>query len=404
MTTDAVAAEASVGTDAAVDGEAPGQRWRRAMWAGLWVWLASRLGLTAISLISWIGESQRLGFKGVAYKWATHWDSIFFLAIAQRGYWRTPDEAPTAFFPLYPMLVRVLTPVFGRDWVAALVVANVSLLVLLVVLYRLAEDEFGAAPASRTIFYLVAFPTGFFFTAAYNQGLFMAFMIGSVYCMRRGKWWTAGLLGAVACFTRSTGILLLLPFCYEYLRQHRLRMRIDALAVGVVPLGLLAVMVIDKVTTGDPMAFSHTQSSHWGRQLHWPWVAILDAIRALTVDKSSVAPFTDLWVHDLLEFGTVALALVMTGLAVVGPWRMRRDQLVFPLFALAMTVFMVSFPTTFNQYPLYSSSRIGLEIFPIFLMLGRLGRHPFIDRALLACFLGMQGILVARFLHNGWVA
>ena len=64
-----------------------------------------------------------------------------------------------------------LAPVFlGRDWLAALFVANVALLAALVLLYRLVEHEFGDADsARRTVFYLLAFPTAFFFTAAYNE-------------------------------------------------------------------------------------------------------------------------------------------------------------------------------------------------------------------------------------------
>jgi Gpi18-like mannosyltransferase len=376
--------------------------------AGLWVWLASRLGLAAVTALSWIGEERPgLTVKTVAFKWAYQWDSTFFIGIARNGYIRTPDQSDAAFFPAYPMLIRALAPIFRSDWFAALVVANVALFALLVVLYRLAEQEFGAAPASRTIFYLVAYPTGFFLTAAYNEGLFLALLVGSVYCMRRGNWWVAALLGAFAASTRSAGILLMLPFCYEYLRQHGRRIRMDVLALGVIPLGLAAVMIVNKVTMNDPLAFSHSQTLHWGRQLNWPWVAIVDAFESLTSNRPYERPFTDIWVHNLLEFGTVILVLIMTALALVGPWRMRRDQLVFPLFALALTLFMVSFPSTFKgniPYPLVSTSRIGLEVFPAFMMLGRLGRHPMMDRALLVSFLGMQGILVTHFLHSGWVA
>jgi hypothetical protein len=373
--------------------------------AGLWIWLASRVGLAAITLVAWIGDERRhLGIRTVAAKWAFQWDSVWFLNIAHRGYLRTPDEADAAFFPVYPMLIRALTPIFVRDWIAALVVANIALLALLVLLYRLAEQEFGADPANRTIFYLVAFPTGFFLTAAYNQSLFLALMVGSFYCMRRGKWWVAGLLGAVACATRSAGLLLILPFCYEYLRQRGRRIRLDALAAALIPLGLVAVMAVDKVAMGDPMAFSHAQSRHWGRHFDWPWVPIGNAFKAVFVHARSAT--SEHWSHNLLELGAVLLVLVMIGLAVVGPWRMRRDQLVFPLFALASLVFTISFPTSSPgiPYPLYSASRLVLEVFPAFMMLGRIGRHPLVDRALLAGFLGVQGLLVAHFLHGGWVA
>jgi hypothetical protein len=376
------------------------------MLAGLWVWLATRIGAAFVSSIAWIGEHQGHSAGNLVYRWASQFDSAWFLRIAYQGYIRTPDERYAAFFPVYPALVRVVGSVTGKDWRAALIVSNLALLVLLVLLYRLAEQEMGAGVAGRTVFYLVAYPTGFFLTAAYNEGLFMAFLVGSLYCMRRGRWWSAGALGALAGGTRSAGLLLVLAFGYEYLRQHGRRLRLDALAVALIPLSLVTVVILDKIYFDDPLAFQHAQAQHWGRHVDWFWVPLYQAT------QSAAAPlrgggFNELWMHQLLEAGTVWLLLVMLTLALVGPWRMRRDQLVFPLLGLALTIFMISFPSRFTKdipYPLLSSSRIGLEVFPAFMMLGRLGRHPLIDRMLLAVFLSMQGILAARFLHGSWIA
>ncbi|MGC9666976.1 mannosyltransferase family protein [Planosporangium sp. 12N6] len=386
-----------------------GRPWRRALLAGLLIWISSRVGLAGVTAISWISQgTPHLTVRAVAYKWAMQWDSTWFLAIAQQGYVRDPDESQAAFFPLYPALVRLFAPVFfGKIWVSGLFVANVALLAALVLLYRLTEHEFGRAPAGRSIFYLVAFPTGFFLTAAYNEGLFIALMVAAVYAMRRGHWWWAGVAGAFAASARSAGILLVLAFGFEYLRQHGRRLRLDVLAIGLMPLGLVAVMIVDKLSFGNPFAFSDSQSAHWGRHLSWPWTAIVDSASMLGADDMWRAPFSDIWAHNVLELGTTLLALVLVGLAFVGPWRVRRDQLVLPLLGLGLILFMVSFPSSFKAdipSPLVSTSRIGIEVFPAFMMMGRLGRNPWIDRTLLALFLPMQGILAAHFLHSGWVA
>jgi hypothetical protein len=382
--------------------------WRRAITAGLWVWLASRLALTLFSAIAWIGEFNRLSVGDIAYKWGTQFDSYYFLTITTEGYRQTSDQAYAAFFPGYPALAALLAPLFGgQEYRAMLFVSNVALLVALVLIYRLTDHELGGAVASRTTFYLVAYPTGFFLTAAYNEGMFIALLLGAVYCVRRGHWWLAGGIGAAAAFTRSAGLLLVLPFLYEYVRQHGRRIRPDVLAVGLIPVGLLGVMAVNQYFFDDPMAFSKAQSQHWGRQFDWFWVPIYDAATALGEDGRWTGPFMEIWIHNALELGTVVLLLVLLTLAVVGPWRMRRDQLVLPLFGFALTLFMISFPTTFKQdipYPLVSTSRIGLEVFPAFMMLGVLGRHLFVDRLVLVAGLTMQGVLLGRFLHGGWIA
>jgi hypothetical protein len=357
----------------------------------------------------------------------------------------------------------------GRSWVAALLVANAALLLALIVLFRLVEHELDRAAAGRTIFYLVAFPTGFFLSAAYNEGLFIALLAATVYCLRREHWWRAGALGALAAATRSAGILLVLAFAYEWARAHgylrartyfrsqsyfRTRAYVQArslvrasapayvgthsadgrrqnmsintdiprqpfadehwtapsdppaprrglLAVLLMPLGLGAVMIADWIAYRDPLAFSHTQAAHWGRQPAWPWHAPIAAARA------PGPKYTEIWAHNLLELGTVAFLAVLLVLCLAGPWRLRRDQRVFPLLGAALLIFMISFPSRFTAdipYPLYSASRIGLEVFPAFMVLGRIGGRPWLDRTLLLGFVLTQGLLAAHFLHSGWVA
>jgi Gpi18-like mannosyltransferase len=383
--------------------------WRRALRAALITWVATRLGLAALTTIAWIGEMPHLTISNLVYKWATQFDSTWFIDIARRGYVPTADLSQAAFFPLYPALIHVLTPVTGgRGWLAALIIANLALLAALAVIYRLGEEEFGWSAANRTAFYLLAFPTGFFLTAAYNEGLFIALFLGSLYAIRHQRWWIAGGLGLLACATRSAGLLLVLPFGYEYLRTYGRRiLRPSVLAVGLVPLGLLPVMIATTVTMHSPLAFLHAQARHWGRHLNYPWIPIYESLHNMVRPDPYHGGFGDVWVHNMLELGTTLMLLALVVLSFVGPWRVRRDQYVLPLTGLAEIIFMISFPSIFHKdipYPLFSVSRIGLEAVPAFFILGRIGRNTFIDRLVLTAFLTMQGVLVARFLHGLWVA
>ncbi|MFB9408557.1 mannosyltransferase family protein [Dactylosporangium matsuzakiense] len=371
------------------DGAADRQWWRAAK-VGLGVFAVSRAGVVAVSVFAWIGEpGPRKSPTHVAWLWAGQWDSPWFIAIAEHGYQRTPDNAPAAFFPLYPLLIRIMTPLaLGRSWVAALLVANLALAAALILLYRLTELELGREAAGRAVFYLVAFPTGFFLGAAYNESLFIALAVGTVYCLRRGLWWTGGLLSGLAVMTRSAGVLLVLAFAVEYTRQAVKLSKISAL-IGI-PAGLGVVMLVDHIAYGDALAFSHAQARHWGRHLAWPWQAPLDAL------TRTGAPFTEIWTHNVLELGTVL------GLAALLVTRSRSN-----LLGLALLTFAVSFPSRYTAdipYPLYSASRIGLEAFPAFMVLGALGRRPWVDRAVVTVFVTTQGILAAHFLHRGWVA
>src|SRR5438105_4502816 len=117
------------------------------------------------------------------------WDSNHFVEIATRGY-----DVPyrTAFFPLFPLLERGLALLTHDPFVAGLIIANIAGLGMLTVLYRLVREDFDDERAYRTVLYFSVFPTAFFFAAAYNESLFLCFSVFSIYYMRKGHCWWAG--------------------------------------------------------------------------------------------------------------------------------------------------------------------------------------------------------------------
>ena len=92
--------------------------------------------------------------------------------------------------------------------------------------------------------------------------------------MRRGQWWWAGVYGLFASLTRSAGLLLLLPFAYEYLRQHEFRYRklgFDALSCILIIAGTGLFALYCALRFHDPLAFAHAQA-YWGRQITLPGI------------------------------------------------------------------------------------------------------------------------------------
>jgi hypothetical protein len=82
------------------------------------------------------------------------WDSLHYSYLATHGY---TDWWRTVFFPLFPLLERGLALVTHDPFIAGLIIANVAGLAMLVVLYRLVEEDFDAHRAYRTVLYLSLF-------------------------------------------------------------------------------------------------------------------------------------------------------------------------------------------------------------------------------------------------------
>ena len=76
------------------------------------------------------------------------------------------------------------------------------------------------------------------------------------------------------------------------------------------------------------------------------------------------------------------------------------------MYGAALVLFMVTFPNTgtVTPYPLQSAARLVLEVFPVFLLLARIGANPLVDRAYLVLAVAAQAIFLDHFLHGGWVA
>jgi hypothetical protein len=150
---------------------------------------------------------------------AVRWDAIWYLSIAQHGYQH--NTALADFFPLYPLLIRLLSWSPASAVVAGVLISLVAFWVGLELVYRLVEWDFGARAATATVWQLALFPMSLFFSAVYTESLFLALSAGCIYLARRERWLWAGVLGGFASATRSIGVLLVVPLVVLYVQRLR---------------------------------------------------------------------------------------------------------------------------------------------------------------------------------------
>ncbi len=183
------------------------------------VFVTTRLILLVVSLLAGrLAPGRRVAAPTLAALW-NHWDVRWYVYLADHGYlWRPPPaQSDLAFFPLYPVLMHLLTLLTPLSaFAAGVLVAHLSFALALYLLHRLVGRDYGAAVAERTLWFLGLWPTALFFFTAYAEALFLACSVGCVYALRLRRWWLAGLCGAAAALTRQLGVLLLVPFLVEY--------------------------------------------------------------------------------------------------------------------------------------------------------------------------------------------
>jgi Gpi18-like mannosyltransferase len=235
---------------------------------------------------------QTLPFHQMLYQMWAHFDSGFYAGIARRGYPVGPHALDGmsywAFFPLYPIAIKLLMWPMGvtgnHAVIAGIIVSNISSLVACIYLYKLAKWEFDSKTAQRAVLYMLIYPMGFYLSAVYSEGLFMALSIGCIYHARKRQWLRASILGGLAAFTRPQGIFLTLVVAWECWRAHKghwksQRAWLDAAWIPIIPTGLISFCMLAKQETGDFFAFIKVEENGWGRQSSNPILVVWDALQ-----------------------------------------------------------------------------------------------------------------------------
>jgi hypothetical protein len=355
----------------------------RDAWTALWtsrvlVWIS---GMGAVWI--WGVSARAPGFDPAglgAATWtapAVRWDAIWFVAIAHGGY----DDGPTAaFFPLYPLALRVL----GGSALAGILLSLACFLVALVVLQRLTELELGAEAGRWTVWALAFSPMAFFLSAVYSESLFLALTVGSVLAARRDRWAWAGILGALAAATRSTGVAVAFALVLLAFADGR-RPKLSQLAwVGLVPLGLAAFpigLAIAHLDWHAPFKAQDVWYREWAGPLGGVWdgaQAAWAGVRQLVAGgEAGTRLYWPIAGGDPLAIARINVGLFLwvplVAVALVGV--LRRLPLAYAAYVVASLVVPLSYPVI--PQPLMSFPRFVLVCFPLWMWLGwLLARHP----------------------------
>ena len=111
----------------------------------------------------------------------TRWDSPHYIDIAKNWYVAQGEQRIfLVFFPLYPILIRLSTVDLNYINLSALLVSNISSIIGFTYLFKLAKFDFDDNVAKKAVLYLSIFPTAYFLSAPYTEGLFFALTIAIV--------------------------------------------------------------------------------------------------------------------------------------------------------------------------------------------------------------------------------
>ncbi len=236
-----------------------------------------------LGFFAYPGDIKNFQLPPWVYSFA-NFDGAYYIRIAKMGY----HQYEQAFFPLYPLLIKLMSPFFANNHlVTGLLISNIAFLSGLLLLNKLLresekatferpkevrrnEHAFGAQKVASSfpwiLLFLLTFPTSFFFASLYTEGLFFLFVILTFFFLRKKQFFYAALIAFLAALTRLSGALLIVPLFIYVLRNtkhvtcNKTCYMLRATCYVLSPLLGLSLYCLHLLkTTGDPFFFFSSQ-------------------------------------------------------------------------------------------------------------------------------------------------
>lgn len=322
------------------------------------------------------------------------WDSVWYREIAAEGYRYDPVSTENiGWYPLYPLLVRVIASALGAPlFTAGIALSLICLLGVLLLLGDLFATGSGRETAGWSLGALLLFPTAFFLASFYTESLFLLTTVGAFWAARSGRWLAAGVFGMGAALTRFNGFLILVPIAWFVATSLRGRWKSagagHAAALGLPALGAAIFPAFLWWRWGDPLLYLRSKDLGNNKRATPIWELVE------RVAQDGWTRLRDPAAGGMLDWLTGFFATVLfVALTVL---LFRRRELAGALYCASALLLLL------HSGNLDGMPRFVLSLFPCFLVLGDLLRREVVLAFAYAFFsVGAGMILLHRFVH--WI-
>jgi len=296
---------------------------------------------------SMLDDIYRDNLPSALWGWG-NFDGNHYIGIAMRGY--GGYEHP--FFPLYPRLIKFVADLGIQPLLAAeLISFSAKLLFLLVAIKLLALD----GKKKLTLLFatvIILFPTAFYYSAAYNDSLFLLLATLTIYLARKKRWVVASIMAAVATLTRLNGLVLAIFIVAEYLLYRKINTP-KIYFVFLIPLAFIGYLLYVHLNFGSwQLVFS--DMSVWGQEkMVFPLQTFWRYFKILILYPNFTPAYFTAALETGFVFGYIFLLIRFLGRIRASYW-----------FLMLFSILLPGLTGTFQGMPRY-----GLHLYPFFLML-----------------------------------
>jgi hypothetical protein len=375
------------------------KRWNLTYVIGIWLIWSIALFLVGAIIMSRVPiNGVRHSYSGTGEELSvwTNWDGNNYIMIARGGY--SDEPLPLyAFFPLLPVLIKVLTVIFPISYpLAGIIISRLATLGALIFFVKLIEKQWNQEIAYKAAWVLLIFPTSFFMFSVYTESLFLCTTIAAWYFAKEKNWILAGIFGFFSATSRLVGILTTFIIMWEYLSSvnwniPKIRWGITSVLAPV--LGLISYGYYNYVQTGSFLHFLEVQkywSAHGRGGYHNPLEIVIKELANTFSDKSNILGILgslDIW------FSLFAIGILL--------WATIRKSL--PIQYLFWGWAIILIPIISGS--LVSMPRYVLTCFPIYMIIALwCQKNIFFDKLYTMASILLLAALYSMFLFQAWIA
>lgn len=320
------------------------------------------------------------------------WDAQHYLYLSEQGY--KPNNDSNAFYPLFPFLIHLLSPLFYNSLYAGLFLSNLLSIIGIIYFYLFVKDYFKKSKTAFSgIILLLIFPTSFYLSLAYSESLCFFLTILFFYFLYRNQFLYAGIFALLLPLSRPTGIFIIFPYVfytlrYLYLLSPKLSWRFF---LSLSPLlGLLVYFSIIYFSTSSiasgVIAASHFASGWKITNIFHPAIFLKNLFSPLPAQ------------HVFINSGVDRGFFILFAISLYFIYK-KLDK---TLFIYALTVGSVPLFGSFMSY-----SRYLLLVFPLFMVLSPLlesKSHRFYKFLILSLIGLLQILFILAHSLNYWIS
>jgi len=244
------------------------------------------------------------------------WDTQHYRNIANTGYEYVNDGKGhnIAFFPLFPLFIKLLTNLGLSFNLAGLLVNNIAFLGAIYCVYFWIKSYRGENEARWSTAVLAWCSPSVFTVVIYTEGLYLFLSAAAMQAFDKGRYGLTALFGALATATRPTGLALIPALIIASWKQRKPFIAyISGFASAT---GVLLFSLYCKVKFNEPLAFVEAQKG-WRDSLGFEWQNWWKMLMQITIG-------TENWKHGGIKDPVVPLLFVLIVTLVYLLWRFRK--------------------------------------------------------------------------------